>query len=142
MSKIGSLIGRVMMADENTKDKTGVNFARILVEVKIDNVLNEKVMLKNERGLLIEQKVEYEWKPLLYMYCNKYGHRGEECRKNVTRLVVTQNADSVGEETQRDAAPTQEHRVQVQMQNTQRTIGVTTSNPFEALNVNKGPDIV
>lgn len=44
------------MADHNTEKKTGLHFARLLIEVGVDSVLPEKVNFMNEKGALIEQK--------------------------------------------------------------------------------------
>lgn len=44
------------------------------------------VYFKNERGVLIEQKVQYDWKPMLCKHRKKYGHSETECRKK--NLIV------------------------------------------------------
>ncbi|KAK6795389.1 hypothetical protein RDI58_008842 [Solanum bulbocastanum] len=80
LSKIGSLIGRPLMVDRNTEERSGLNFARILVKVELGAQLPEVVHFKNERGQLIEQTVQYDWKPTLCKYCKKYGHSKEVCR--------------------------------------------------------------
>ncbi|XP_060211647.1 uncharacterized protein LOC132639194 [Lycium barbarum] len=80
LSKIGSLIGKPLMADKNTEKKIGLNFARLLIEVDVDTPLPDKVYFRNEKGNIIEQKVQYDWKPVLCKYCKKYGHSEVECR--------------------------------------------------------------
>ncbi|KAK4735519.1 hypothetical protein R3W88_009780 [Solanum pinnatisectum] len=80
LSKIGSLISRPLMVDRNTKKRSGLNFARILVNVELGAQLPEVVHFKNERGQLIEQTVQYDWKLTLCKYCKKYGHSKEVCR--------------------------------------------------------------
>ncbi|KAM3246825.1 hypothetical protein P3L10_008592 [Capsicum annuum] len=57
LSKIGSLIGKPLMVDINTKKKIGLSFARLLIEVEMRGNLPEKVFFRNERGELMEQKV-------------------------------------------------------------------------------------
>ncbi|WMV47060.1 hypothetical protein MTR67_040445 [Solanum verrucosum] len=58
LSKIGSLVGKPLMVDRNTKKKIGLNFARLLVEVVLDAQLPETILFRrNEKGNLIEQKV-------------------------------------------------------------------------------------
>ncbi|KAH0685006.1 hypothetical protein KY289_022758 [Solanum tuberosum] len=80
LSKIGSLIGKPMMVDHNTEARNGLNFARILVEVELGAQLPDVVKFKNEKGKLIEQTVQYDWKPTLCKFCKKYGHDEEVCR--------------------------------------------------------------
>ncbi|XP_070023391.1 uncharacterized protein [Nicotiana sylvestris] len=85
LSKIGSLIGKPSMIDQQTEKKIGLNFARLIIDVDIDTLLLEKIMFRNERGNLIEQKIQYDWKPILCKCCNKYGHNEEACRKKQPR---------------------------------------------------------
>ncbi|XP_059310342.1 uncharacterized protein LOC132061578 [Lycium ferocissimum] len=82
LSKLGSLIGKPLMVDINTEKKVGLNFARMLVEVKIDSPLSEIIKFRNERGNIIEQRVTYEWKPSICKVCKQYGHTEEQCRRN------------------------------------------------------------
>lgn len=81
LSKIGSMIGKPLMADKNTERKIGLNFARLLIEVDVDSPLPDKVFFKNEKGALVEQRIQYDWKPVLCKHCQKYGHSKEECRR-------------------------------------------------------------
>lgn len=81
LSKIGRLVGRPLMVDQNTKRKVDLQFARILVEVEFDAQLPDTILFRNEKGQLIEQRVSYDWKPALYIYCHAYGHAKEVCRK-------------------------------------------------------------
>lgn len=93
LSKLGSLIGKPLMVDQNTERKIGLNFARLMVEVDMNAALPDIINFRNEKGQLIEQKVTYEfsqkikikltyeWKSTLCTYCKKYGHSEEICRK-------------------------------------------------------------
>lgn len=58
-------IGKPLMVDKQTEKKLGLNFALLLVEVAIDTPLPEKIMFRNKRGCLVEQRVQYGWKPIL-----------------------------------------------------------------------------
>ncbi|XP_059290290.1 uncharacterized protein LOC132043842 [Lycium ferocissimum] len=82
LSKIGSLVGKPLMVDKNTEKKVGLNFAKLLVEVKIGSALPDTIYFRNERGKVIEQKVMYDWKPSVCSICQKYGHTAEICRRN------------------------------------------------------------
>ncbi|XP_015087007.1 uncharacterized protein LOC107030130 [Solanum pennellii] len=81
LSKLGSIIGKTLMVDQNTERKVGLNFARLMVEVDMNVILPDTINFRNEKGNLIEQKVTYKWKPTLCMYCKKYGHSNEIIRK-------------------------------------------------------------
>ncbi|KAK4713180.1 hypothetical protein R3W88_019087 [Solanum pinnatisectum] len=81
LSKLGSLIGKPLMVDQNTERKIGLNFARLMLEVDTNVALPDIINFRNEKGQLIEQRVIYEWKPTLCTYCKKYGHSEEVCRK-------------------------------------------------------------
>lgn len=65
LSEIGNLIGKPIMVDHNTEQKKGLNFARLLIEMEVDSNLADKIIFKNERENLIEQQVQYDWKPIL-----------------------------------------------------------------------------
>ena len=62
LSKIGSVVGKPLMVDRNTEKKVGLNFARLLAEVKIGAQLPEEIYFRNEKGVVIDQKVVYNWK--------------------------------------------------------------------------------
>ncbi|XP_060200704.1 uncharacterized protein LOC132628968 [Lycium barbarum] len=47
LSKIGSLVGKPLMADHNIEKKIGLNFARLLIEVDLDTELPEVVKYGN-----------------------------------------------------------------------------------------------
>lgn len=71
--------------DKHTEKKLGLSFVRLLVEVKAGSKLPKKVMIKNEKGKVIVQKVTYDWKPSLCAHCHKYEYKKEECRKLVLK---------------------------------------------------------
>lgn len=79
LSKLSSLIGKPLMEDKNTKKKLGLNFAKLLVEVKVGEKLPKVIYFRNEKGSVIEQRVTYECRPSI---CKKYGHTKDICRKS------------------------------------------------------------
>ncbi|PHT32086.1 Sulfate transporter 2.1 [Capsicum baccatum] len=81
LSKIGSLVGKPLMVDQNTEKKVSLNYARLLVEVELDFTILELIMFKNENENIVEQKVTYEWRPILCKHGKKYGHSEEQCSK-------------------------------------------------------------
>ncbi|KAF3620619.1 hypothetical protein FXO38_32262 [Capsicum annuum] len=62
------------MADYNTKRNTGVKFARRLAKFVMDAELPERVCFMNEKCNLVEQTMQYEWRPILCKFCQKHGH--------------------------------------------------------------------
>ncbi|XP_070051743.1 uncharacterized protein [Nicotiana tomentosiformis] len=101
LSKIGSLVGKPLMVDQNTERKNGLNFARLLVEVEMDSKLPEVVLFRNEKGQLVEQRVSYDWKPTLCTHCSKYGHSESICRKKHPVTLATQQ-EQKGKQTNKD----------------------------------------
>lgn len=83
LTKIAGLVGNPLKADRATTWKERMTFARVLVEVALDQPYPQSVMFENEVGKIVEQRVQYEWKPTLCPECNNYGHEKQECRKYI-----------------------------------------------------------
>lgn len=76
--------------DQATRSKDKLAFARIMVEVGIQHVLPEDISFLNDHGVVMEQRVEYEWKLVQCEKCLGYGHEAEACRKNTRRKIWVQ----------------------------------------------------
>lgn len=74
LGKIGSALGKPLFTDECTARKLRVSYARILVEVDITKKLKDSILIKDLQAKMINQPVEYEWKPLFCEKCQKLGH--------------------------------------------------------------------
>ncbi|XP_070034361.1 uncharacterized protein [Nicotiana tomentosiformis] len=97
LSKIGSLIGRPLMVDKHTEQKRGLSFARLLIQVKMDTKLLDKVAFKNEKGVLMEQRVQYDWKPTLCKCCKKYELGEQSCRaKKMAQQTIPEKQNEDG----------------------------------------------
>lgn len=81
LSKVGSLVGRPIIADMTTEERTHYQYARVLVEVDFEKEPKSTVFIRDERGEIVEQKVVLEWKPLICYVCGVLGHHGDKCRK-------------------------------------------------------------
>ncbi|XP_060195284.1 uncharacterized protein LOC132624535 [Lycium barbarum] len=81
LTKIAGLIGKPIKTDSATKLKERLVYARVMVEVPMNKTYPEFVMFENERGQIVEQQVQYEWKPILCPHCKNFGHNAEVCRK-------------------------------------------------------------
>lgn len=62
ISKIGSLMGRSMFTDMNIYRKVSINFVRVLIDAEIGYELKDIVCFKNEKGIIVDQIVDYEWR--------------------------------------------------------------------------------
>lgn len=81
LTKIAGFIGKPVKADTATTTRQQLMFARVLIEVTLNHPLPNTIMFENELGCIVEQKVEYEWKPILCTHCKNYGHEIQNCRK-------------------------------------------------------------
>lgn len=68
--------------DQATKNKDRLMFGRVMVDIRLSQDLPNAVFFENERGVVIEQTIEYEWRLLVCTCCHGYGHTSEKCRKN------------------------------------------------------------
>ncbi|VFQ95590.1 unnamed protein product [Cuscuta campestris] len=81
LSKLGSAIGKPVKRDKATASRVKWSYARILVEVQINQSFPDQIHFLNEDSRIITQQVKYEWAPVLCSHCNKIGHVLEKCRK-------------------------------------------------------------
>lgn len=54
LSAISSILGKPVMSDRITKDRTWLNFARVLIEVELSTEVVEMVHFVNEYGQLVD----------------------------------------------------------------------------------------
>ncbi|XP_062098929.1 uncharacterized protein LOC133804790 [Humulus lupulus] len=79
-SALISTIGKPMMMDKVTKDKSMVKFARVLVDVEISDHIPQCINFINELSQLMEQAIEYEWLPTRCSCCKNLGHTATSCK--------------------------------------------------------------
>ncbi|XP_057248240.1 uncharacterized protein LOC130590220 [Beta vulgaris subsp. vulgaris] len=80
LNKIVGVIGKPIRTDRATAQKDSIEFARVLVEVRIDQDFPNEIRFENENGVEIVQGVKYECKPIFCKDCGGIGHTLEECR--------------------------------------------------------------
>ncbi|XP_056697968.1 uncharacterized protein [Spinacia oleracea] len=80
LSRIGSLVGVPLYADECTSKQLRISFARILVEVDVTKALPRSVLVQDPSGNTVVQKVIYDWIP---PYCKKCKNVGNDCSKGM-----------------------------------------------------------
>lgn len=69
-----------MKADTATTSKEKLMYARVMVEVPLNQLYPDMIMFENELGKVVEQEVEYEWKKTLCEHCKNFGHTKKTCR--------------------------------------------------------------
>ncbi|XP_074288508.1 uncharacterized protein LOC141613665 [Silene latifolia] len=75
------LVGKFVQEDKDTHDKVRLSFARVLVELQMDQELPDKVKFLDETGKVVSVGVDYEWMPRSCTSCNGIGHNATQCRK-------------------------------------------------------------
>uniref|UniRef100_A0A803PUM5 DUF4283 domain-containing protein n=1 Tax=Cannabis sativa TaxID=3483 RepID=A0A803PUM5_CANSA len=85
LSALVSTIGKPIMVDQHTKDRTRIQFARVLVEMKIMDAPPKFILYIDEFGQLQDQPIEYEWLPAKCASCSKFGHTKASCRAEELR---------------------------------------------------------
>lgn len=61
LSRIGSMIGAPLFADECTTKQQRITFARLRIEVNVTKELPKTINIEDMNGRIIEQKVHFEW---------------------------------------------------------------------------------
>ncbi|CAI9100057.1 OLC1v1036980C1 [Oldenlandia corymbosa var. corymbosa] len=83
LSSLASNLGQPIMPDIETTEKTKVQYARVLIDVEIQDLLPLEVVFEDELGIIQHQSVFYEWRPTQCTHCKGYGHGVEACRKKL-----------------------------------------------------------
>ncbi|XP_074305966.1 uncharacterized protein LOC141641194 [Silene latifolia] len=81
LPKITGIVGKYVKSDVATEERTRLGFARVMVELLVDQNLPSKVSFKDETGGIVQVEVEYEWRPVTCTKCKGMGHVMEQCRK-------------------------------------------------------------
>ena len=101
LSKIASFVGVPLATDRMTAQRTRLDYARILVDVKHDGQFPVEIPIKGPDGTAFVHKVVYEWKVKKCQGCGLLGHEEYECRRKAGN-----RKDGRGEGTQRQLQPT------------------------------------
>lgn len=63
LSRIGSLLGVPICADECTTRQPRISFARLLIEMDVTKELPKSIAIQDPTGTIITQEVVYDWLP-------------------------------------------------------------------------------
>ncbi|XP_062086162.1 uncharacterized protein LOC133792269 [Humulus lupulus] len=83
LSALVSTLGKPIMVDKFTRDRSRIQFASVLVEMEVTDNPPRNIQFLNEFGQIMEQEVEYEWLPIKCKACSGFGHAEMECRKEL-----------------------------------------------------------
>ncbi|XP_062119382.1 uncharacterized protein LOC133833143 [Humulus lupulus] len=80
LSALVITIGKPIMIDKITQNRSMIKFARVLVEMEIANTLPKFISYFNDKGQIVEQIIDYEWLPTKCSNCKKLGHSVSSCK--------------------------------------------------------------
>ncbi|XP_016479315.1 uncharacterized protein LOC107800626 [Nicotiana tabacum] len=147
LTKITSLIGTPLKADKAMTNRDKMTYARVLVEIPLNQEYPTSVMFENEYGRIVEQKVEYEWKPVLCAKCKNFGHDIMNCRKQQREEIAKMGQGPGNQITRVKGIKAEQNAEQgkrkewngKQLPTPQKSRyekgGTTTSNSFVSLNI-------
>lgn len=76
---IGNMIGKPISSDHISNDVEKLSYARLLVEVTLEEAKREEVVLESYDGRIYKHKVEIEWLPWHCDNCKVFGHSTRFC---------------------------------------------------------------
>ncbi|XP_062074801.1 uncharacterized protein LOC133778793 [Humulus lupulus] len=86
LSALVSTTGNPLLVDKVTKERSMMQFVRVLVEIEIAEDLPKSIQFLNEKGQLMEQLLEYEWLPTQCRGCKVFGHTVSMCNRKPTEV--------------------------------------------------------
>lgn len=143
LEKIVGLVGTPVKPDTATSLRERVAYVRYLVEMKLDGDFPSTVSFINEKGILMEQVVTYEWRPVQCKACSKWGHVEKECKsQKVWKPKVSQPVMVSKEPVEAASGPVTVAPVQVPVASVQVPVvaaPVTAVASVPAVTVSVGP---
>lgn len=76
LKRVGPFIGTMLKVDKRTSLHDRARFARICVEVNLENQLQTHITIRGEKFYL-----EFERLHAICFRCGKYGHKKDQCRE-------------------------------------------------------------
>lgn len=87
LSRLASILGVPLMADDFTSRQARVSYARVLIEVDITKPLPSMIKFRNEIGQVVEQRITCDWVPYFCSKCQMVGHDCNKQKQRNTRVV-------------------------------------------------------
>lgn len=85
MIKLVNQIGKFVTVDDVIAKRDKLQYARILIEVKVDEEFPDPLSFIIEKGLEVIIDVSYKWKPVMCTICKKMEQTTKLCKKTVQR---------------------------------------------------------
>ncbi|XP_056690397.1 uncharacterized protein [Spinacia oleracea] len=141
LTKIVSQLGTMLKVDQATKNRDKLLYARVLVEVSVDQPFPEVIHFINEKGIQVDQQVKYDWLPISCTICGGMGHDKVKCTRRPvghTRKVWIPKPIQQETTTTQPIQQVEPANVFVQATKFSRIVGhqlkpVVTSNTYQAL---------
>lgn len=86
---MASYLGTPIKTDKLTAVKGKLEYARMLINMKISESVPDQIPVEGPYGIL-KIPVIYEWKPIMCSRCKKEGHELEQCKKT-TNIPIPPN---------------------------------------------------
>ena len=130
-----------MKVDGATSKREKLQYACVLVEVKIGQDFPDQITFLNEKSLEMVIDVSYEWKTIVCTVCKKLGHTSEECKRPIqkqewrAKKVIQLVVDKAPIENNKENDQTRTfHRVtQKARRSEQPIVLIVVTNSFNAL---------
>ncbi|KAL2937602.1 Outer capsid glycoprotein VP7 [Bienertia sinuspersici] len=79
LERIIQPVRNLLKVDSMTTNRDKLQYARCMIEVKVEQIFPETVKFKNEKNEIITVGINYEWKPETCKKCKKLGHNENQC---------------------------------------------------------------
>ncbi|XP_074297251.1 uncharacterized protein LOC141627956 [Silene latifolia] len=80
LEKLASLVGKFVRVDDCTLDKLLLGYAKVMVEVEVDQHFPDRIHFDDENGQEVTVLHEYDWLPITCQKCKGIGHSNNMCR--------------------------------------------------------------
>ncbi|CAO2840939.1 unnamed protein product [Amaranthus hypochondriacus] len=79
-------LGTLLKIHNATVTKSRMMFARVLVDMNVEDGFLDELYFSNENDMLITQVVQYDWLPIWCAKCSQFGHNRNDCREGQPRV--------------------------------------------------------
>ncbi|KAL2925388.1 Centromere protein I [Bienertia sinuspersici] len=85
LERIIQPVGNLLKVDSMTANRDKLQYARCMIEVKMDQSFPDQVRFKNEKDQIINVGIKYEWRPEICKKCKKVGHNESNAMSRIQR---------------------------------------------------------
>ncbi|XP_021759465.1 uncharacterized protein LOC110724351 [Chenopodium quinoa] len=101
LMNLAGAVGKPVQIDRATATKELMAYARIMVQINVNEEMIEEIEFLDENGKVMHQKVIYEWKPVIFSTCSGMGHDSSQCPNHKVQARILQekrNLEQKGDE--------------------------------------------